>query len=922
MNENLSYPTLTPAIDYRQKSFTLSHGLPLIATKLSPPRACGAVLRRDRLLSHLNRIHQLSLALVCAGAGFGKTTLLSQWQQDMISQGHCVAWLSLDEQDNALHDFRRYLLAALHPYCGELFSQLEPIAPGASLCTEEGFIRNVINSLSQRQTPLYLVIDDFHLIRNPLILQDINELVSYAPACLHLLLGSRSLPTLPLARMLAGNQMVMIDINALRFNPSEILAYFAETTHQSLDQADIQRLLAITEGWIIGIQIAALSAASSGGALFQTFEGPAGARQMTRYLQDVVLNPLPPEIQQFLLQTSILNRFTPALCNAVTLRRDGQQMLTFIEQHNLFISPLNEQGGWFRYHSLFAEAQYERLTNGAVKIAELHERASSWLAANGHWAEAIRHALAAGKLDSSAAYAAPSAQSLAEEGDLDTLVRWLQQLPLTDGAGEERIELQLNLAWALAHYFRFDEAKALLNRLECAFSLRPLSERLRIKWQVISAISASFAEDIMASEALAKPLLSRIPCGDSWVDGLVCNILSYDYLVQDRYQDVIEVQQHMPPPCAPQDNLFVGVYRAFILGLNHVRQADLRTGEIYYRQALKQAERLTGAGSCGSATLQALLAEIHYEQDNTLLLDSQVAPHLTKIDIIAPPDALLSAYRALVRRELPRDAGQAKVLLEHAQQVVKSRGWPRLQGILLAEQIRAAVRQNQRYQAQELMRQLNELSEKYRHVFPLANYLQTSRISAQAQMLMDEGQSGKAAHLLWPLVQQLEARRCILEGVRQRALCALACWRDGDRQRAEAVLSPAINLAANQNLKRSLLDAGAEIYPLLQQIQRRVAAGDRRYITQLLRDSPQTETASVADWRPLPPLTERENQTLRLVAQGRSNKEIARTMAISIDTVKWHLKNLYGKLEVTSRTQAMGRIKMLSDIPEEETRLS
>ncbi|MEC5317361.1 LuxR C-terminal-related transcriptional regulator [Brenneria populi subsp. brevivirga] len=912
MNENLLYPTLTSAIDYRQKSFTLSHGLPLIATKLAPPRA-SAVLRRDRLLSRLDRAHQLSLALVCAGAGFGKTTLLSQWQREMISQGHCVAWLSLDEQDNALHDFRRYLLAALHPYCGELFSQLEPIAPGASLCTEDGFMRNLINSLSQRQTPLYIVIDDFHLIRNPVILQDINELVTYAPACLHLLLGSRSLPTLPLARMLAGNQMMIIDINDLRFNPAEILAYFAETAHQDLDQADIQRLLAITEGWITGIQIAALSAAGSGDALFQTLEGPAGAKQMARYLQEVVLNPLPAEIQQFLLQTSILTRFTPELCNAVTLRSDGKQMLNFIEQHNLFISPLDEQGGWFRYHSLFAEAQYERLANEQGNIAELHERAGNWLAANGHWAEAIRHALAAGKLEESAAYAAPSAQSLAEEGDIDTLVRWLQQLPLTEGAPEERIELQLNLAWALAHYFRFDEARALLNRLQSGSALRRLSARLRIKWQVIGAISASFAEEIPASEALVKPLLSQVPCGDSWVDGLVCNILSYNYLVQERYRDVAAVQQHMPPPSAPQDNLFVSVYRAFILGLNHVRQADLRTGEIYYRQALKQAERLTGVGSCGSATLQALLAEIHYEEENLLLLDSQVAPHLAKIDIIAPPDALFSAYRALIRRALPRDAGQAKVLLEHALRVAIGRGWPRLQGMLLAEQIRMSVLQNQRCQAQESMRQLTELSERYRQTLPLANYLRTSRVTAQAQMLMDE-EPGKAARLLWPLVQQLEKRRCILEALRQRALCAVAWWRDGDRRQAEEVLLPVIKLARSQNLKRSLLDAGAEICPLLQHMQEKMAADDRSYIANLLGASPLMETEPAADWGPLPPLTERENQTLLLIAQGRSNKEIARTMAISVDTVKWHLKNLYGKLDVTSRTQAMGRAKMLSEI--------
>lgn len=899
--DHLTLPAALPA--YSQGTFSLSHGLPLISTKLGPPRVAGSLLCRAHLLEKLDLLHERSLALVCAGAGFGKTTLLSQWRQRLLDQGHSVAWLSLDEQDDSPEYFRRYLLAALRsadPRLTDLSGDFQP--------SMQGFIRALINLLNLRQQPLYLVLDDAHLIHHRLIEQDLLELVLHAPACLHLLIGSRNTAQLPLSRLRARNQLVEIGTNELRLNLDEAEDYFAHTTHLKLDTADLQRLLSLTEGWITGIQMASLSPPTSDDPLRRWAHLERGSRVIGGYLQDLVLSPLPIQVQDFLLHTSILNRFTAPLCNAVTGREDGEQMLEFIERHNLFISCLDPQGHWLRYHALFAETLHERLSASNTDIAQLHQRASNWLAAHQYWAEAIRHALAAGQLANSTACADKGAQSLAEEGDIDTLVRWLHNLPLStlSPLDEQRIDLQLNLSWALAHHFRFDESRQLLLDLHPLLEQPDISPRLLIKRQVICAINESFAENIGQGLEHVEPLLARLPCGDRWVDGLVCNILSYGYLVRGRYQDAQAVQRHMPCPATPSQNLFVSVYRAFILGLSHVRQADLEGGEHYYRQALVHAEQLTGAQSSGSATLTALLAELWYERGNWHALRSELQPRLRQVDAIAPLDALFSAYRALSRCALHAgDYSQAHRLLEHAQQLATLRRWPRLQGLLLAEQIQAHLRGNTPTQARHLLQQLADLSDQHRADAPLHQALERCHNVSHASVLDADGEHAEAARIWAIQLTKDERDGQVLDGLRTRMHWAMSLWRDGQGKCAMQALLPVLDTARRQQLKHTLLDSGADLTDLLGAL-KELKAPLKDYVQNLLAAPPATEPGLSCA------LSERESQTLLLVAQGQSNKEIARSLEISSETVKWHLKNLYAKLQVTSRIQAMSRARELS----------
>ncbi len=885
----------------KQTAYSLAQPLPVITTKLVPPRVAGTLLARPRLLARLQPAAGQTLALVSAGAGFGKTTLLAQWHQALIEQGRAVAWLSLDATDDSAETFCRYLLhalAAAHPH---LQSALAPwLTQSPPLAALPGYL---INALQAFAAPLYLIIDDYHYLQLASLHQPLLQLLTHAPPGLHVVLGSRVVPPFPLSRLRAYNQLVEIDTHDLRFNLQEVQHYFADSPALAGNGVQLQRLLVLTEGWITGLQMARLSPSMQSDPQCTLDSLGRTGRLVERYLHDVVFDTLPVEVNDFLLQTSILERFSAALGEAVTGLQDGQVMLDWIERHNLFIAALDEQGEWFRYHHLFAETLQARLRRRPdLNIPELHERASHWLARHNLWAEAIHHALLAGKLDCVPEHADSGAQSLAEQGDVDTLLRWLEPLPLS--TDEHRIGLQLNLAWALAHRFRFAEARRLLGCLRQWFDLHPARRDWRIKLDTVEAICEVFAENTAHGLARVTPLLAQLPSGDRWVDGLVCNILSYAHLIQGRPANAQAVQQQMPCPSSPTENLFVSVYQAFVLAQSHIRQGDLHTGETYLRQALEYADRLTGAQSIGSATLAALLAELAGERGDWAHLTELVTPRLAAIDGFTPLDSVLGAYRALIRQALHADdPGRAQVLLQHALQIAAQRQWPRLQAALLLEHVRVQLRRDDMAGAELSVAQMRTLPHTEQAMPGVIHYVQM----AQAQLWQARHHYTRAAELWGELVSLFEQHGALLESARLRSWHALALWQADQPSAAVAAWLPALRLGQREHLCFSLIDAGTALIPLLQRCLTDERTGLRPYLLrlgeQLGGESATLERLS---------LSEREVQTLQLLAVGQSNKEIARSLDISAETVKWHLKNLYGKLQVASRTQAMSRARALS----------
>ena len=893
----------------------LTRGLPLILTKFVPPRSSIQLLERPRLLQLLSPVQQCRLGVVCAGAGFGKTTLLAQWHQQMVAQGERIAWLSLDEDDDDVWQFIPYLLQALRPLYADWDADFWRDMEEQKLSSSEQLLAGLINQLHYCPHDVYLIIDDFHVINDRGVYEALGYLIKHAPAALHLIIGSRFHPNLALSQLQAQDQLVEIYDRDLQFTLEETKHYFSRTVALPLSNHHAQRLQSVTEGWIAGMKIASLSAELQNDPehLLRNMHG--GTRSIARYLKEVVLDPLPEEVLDFLVKTSFLSRLNAELCNAVTGRDDSKAMLAWIERHNLFLSALDEQGYWFRYHPLLQENLRTMLQqNNDIDRKQLHELASHWFVEQKLWSEAVRHALSAGKPVHSPVQDGASAQSLAEEGDIDTLISWMHHLP--PSTDPSRIDLQINLAWALAHYFHFDESRQLLDNLD-QMVLHHREDLTRSTWcklRVVRAICEAFAENIPESLAIVQPLLAEVPCGDTWVDGLICNILSYCHVVNQRYHDALEVQQHMPSPESPLDNLFVSVYRAFIIAQCHLCQGDLGKAGWYAEKTLRQAECYTGTQSTSGATLAPLLAEIAYECQRGDSPEHLLADRLEFIDRFSPPDALSRCYTYLARQALDNDMPyEAERLLEHAQRLAVSRGWQRLQAMLLAEQVRVRLQRGNFTGAEQLQRQLEQMAASFRMdaEHPCQRAIVLSASLSHCRLLLARGQAPQACILLAEMVSDQESRGDRLTAARLRTLWSLALWHSGKTAAARTTFQPVLQLAEQQHFKGLFLEAGDTLQPLLAGMNETSSACTEEGIVH----EPWAGKRAPADGTPFNSaspdipgeLSEREFQILQLIAEGQMNKEIARSLAISAETVKWHIKNIYAKLKVNSRTQAMSR---------------
>ena len=905
----------------------------LLTTKLHVPRPRPDFVARPRLTARLDQGLARTLTLVCAPAGFGKTSLLAAWAG---AGRQPVAWLSLDEGDNDPARFWRHVAAALDRARPGLSDRVGPLLGSPAPRSFEGVVTALINELAaeNEHRQALLVLDDYHLIRSEPVHTAVDYLLGHRPPGLRVVISTRSDPPLRLSRLRARGELAELRAADLRFSDAEA-ALLLGTAAGRLTSTAVTALTARTEGWAAGLKLAGLSLQSQDDVekFVAAFSG--SHRYVLDYLAEEVLDRQDPPVRAFLLQTSVLERLSGDLCDAVTGHPGGQAMLERIERTGLFLVPLDEVRGWWRYHQLFADLLLMRLqAEHPGRAAALHRAAAAWHAERGLADDAVRHAIAAGDPELAAQQIEQHFDAAYFTGENGTLNRWLADLP--DDLVNRRP--RLSLARAIMALTEGDPAAA--QAAVAALETEPgpdgdsspdtepgpdgdsflpsagAAASLIVNVPAGTAIARSWLAylrgDARPMTELAAEARARLRDGE-WILGSICrlNVALADWLsgrLGDARRELTAAtagwQAAGQPALAAQGCRF--------LGQIHSAQGNLDAALDAYRELLQATATLArehpaaGIGHVGTA-------EVRYQRGDLAGARQALAAGLPLCRRITEPQALGAGLAILAWvRQAEGDPAGAREAMDEAERVGPSPAVTPLLNPVPAERARLLLAQGDvaAAAAWTARRGLDLRDEpaypRERDYLVLARVLIAQNRPAQALGLLDR----------WLDTAQAQGRGGSV--IEIRALRALALAR-GDEPAAVAELATALALAGPQDYVRVFADEGAPMAALLSQVHQAQREGHPvaaqvplAQLAAVLRASaPPGDQAASATPGLIEPLTPRETQVLELLAAGAPNQRIADELVVTLDTVKKHVTHVLGKLGAANRTEAVSRARQL-----------
>ena len=885
----------------------------LVSTKLRPSQARPKLVARPRLSERLDPEAGRRLTLVSAPAGFGKTTLLSRWWNSITGGERCAAWLSLDEGDNDPTRFLSYLVTAIRRAVdSEGFGEGVLAALRSPEPRMEPVLGAIVNEVGDLPCGLDIVLDDYHAIDS----QDIHRIVSYLlerlPDSAHVVVSSRVDPPLPLARLRARGQMAELVAADLAFTREEAAAFLKGVMGLDLSAADVMALEEITEGWIAGLQLAALSMRER--EVVSDFIGSFSGshRNVLDFLAEEVLERQDEDIREFLLQTSILDGLTGPLCDALTGRSDGQETLEKLERDNLFLVALDEERRWYRYHPLFAGFLRERLGRERPEsVVELHVKASEWNERNGGLSTATEHALSAGDYERAARLIEHGIGQTWYRGEVATLLGWLGRLPR-----EEMRRRPLLLIWYAAGLMLTGDpegTETLLDEAEEAVSPQEDGDPKHVLPTAAAVRSLRSRRLGDAREAVehARRALSLLPEDNLNPRPFVALSLAQAYRAAGDGEAATAAFAEAGSLGRAAGHDYVALSAMACEANLRLARGGLRKADDVLRRALKYAAE-RGAGllpAVGSVHIG--MGELLYEWDDLERAERHLTEGVELASRTGDLEILIWGHLALAAVKRARgDAGGAMEKAREAEQVARSSGseqaiidaltWSaRLQ--LMGGDPAAAASEHERAAAVgEVRRRPRELER-----------------TMLARLVIARNRPDEALELLAQLHETAKTAARTIEVLTLRALALRA---KGEEERAVGVLAEALAPAEPEGYVRTFVDERPPVGDLLSgalEARRRNRLGppvSERYLEKLLAAVEQDALAGDASpaAEPPEPLSERELEVLRLVAAGKTNRGIASELFVSVGTVKTHTNNLYRKLEAHSRMQAVARARELN----------
>src|SRR5215212_2312469 len=896
----------------------------LVSTKLRPFHTRPNLVARPRLIVKLEPEAGHKLMLISAPAGFGKTTLLGEWAASR-SDEQCVAWVSLDEGDNDPARFLSYLVAALQTVEEEIgegvLSSLR--APGSP--PVEALTGALINELADVPGTLAIVLDDYHLIDSDQVHGMVAFLLERLPSNVHLLIASRIDPPLPLARLRARGQITEINATDLFFTREEAVTFLKETMGLNLSEKDVGALEERTEGWIAGLQLAALSMRDREDVpgFVRAFSG--SHCDVLDFLSEEVLERQSEQMRAFLLETSILQRLTEELCDAVTDRDDGQEALERLERENLFVVPLDDERRWYRYHHLFADVLRGLLEQERSEdVKELHLRAASWYERNGWASEAVEHALAAGDAGWAARLVEYYTQARFQRGEGVTVDRWLTALP----AGLVRSRPRLSLARAILALIsgRADEVEPLLTDAERALTTvdqagePPVGEAVRGLANVHGSVAMLRAElarqrgDVAHTIQFSRRARAHAGEGDRYLRFFTSWNLAVAKQMQGRLGEAEDALAELAAdPWASGRHPYIAVRTYYALGQVQVTQGRLSAALQTFRQGLELVTEAGRPALPAAGVAHVGVAEVLYERNE---LDAALDQAMRGVELcrqIGYAQWLVTSLTTLacIRQARGDQAGALEAIGE-AERLVPST----VVDIFFPVAVQRARLLLAQGQVDDAARWC---AERGLGVGDEPSYLREREHLVLARVLLAEDKPDQALRLLRWHLEEAQAQRRRGSEIEILMLQALALWERDAKERAVSTLTQALTLAEPEGYVRTFVDEGPEMALLVsevleaQQRERLHPPVPAHYLRKLLTALEQAASSATPPTAELPePLSERELEVLILIAAGKSNRRIAQELFVTAGTVKTHIRSIYRKLDAHSRTQALVRARELN----------
>ncbi len=879
----------------------------ILATKLYAPPVRPELVSRPRLVQRLQAGLGGKLTVISAPAGFGKTTLVSEW---LATTDRTIAWLSLDKEDSHTHRFLSYLLAAVKSAAPALGNGTAGLLQSGMNPSMEVFMGTLLNELVQLTDPLLLVLDDYHLIDEPAINQGLSFLIDHLPPQLHLVIATREDPSLPLSRLRVRRQLTELRAADLRFTNEEAASFLNNMMGLQLSIQTVAALEQRTEGWIAGLQMAALSlqGRQDTDSFIEAFTG--SHRFVLDYLLEEVLAGLPEDTRNFLLETAILDQLTGPLCDAVTDASGGKETLETLERENIFVIPLDDQRAWYRYHHLFGEVLRVRAQELApADTKERHRRAAVWFDQNNRPAEAIRHALTSEDFEWSAQLIERIWPAMDQTFQTSRWLQWMKELPAA--IVEVRPIMHLGHAWALINQGNLSGGEAQLDKAEIAWDdqERQIIDDESQARTVVASIAtargytAQARGDSQGAIDASRRALEALPETEYFRRGAAAGLLGCSYWANGDLQAAYDSMEECKALLMQGDQFFAALTTT--LGLADIRftQGRLQEAKVAFEQALalmpqQQREMVSepfsadmylgisnklreqGAFQQASEFLeksrragqQMALPDWHYRYHLAQALECEALGNFD--DALAN---LNEAERLFIQTPLPNvrpvGAQRARLFLRHGQ-VGRAVEWAQNQGLTIEDE-------------------LNFLKE-YEHL-------------TLARIRLTKGEAAEIISFLDRLLIAAEAGGRIASVIDIHIVRGLAYQTLQEKEAGLDALKKALSLAAPQQYVRPFLEAGTQLQALLASAE--VQKAEPEFVSYLL--SHLTSPTPSANQQLIEPLSEREIEVLQLIANGLSNQDISQRLFLSLSTIKGHNQNIFGKLMVKRRTEAVARAREL-----------